>query len=112
MYRLTATELADEPFEGRVRVELTATPEVERRRELYPAGSVRIPTDQPSGDLAVLHPDGYIEVKDRAKDVIISGGENISSLEVEETLYRQRLIDERLDREARKEEREHQETHR
>jgi fatty-acyl-CoA synthase len=41
-----------------------------------------------SGDLAVRHPDGYIEVKDRAKDVIISGGENVSSLEVEETLYR------------------------
>ena len=41
-----------------------------------------------SGDLAVRHPDGYIEVKDRAKDVIISGGENISSLEVEEVLYR------------------------
>ncbi len=41
-----------------------------------------------SGDLAVLHPDGYIEVKDRSKDIIISGGENISSLEVEETLYR------------------------
>jgi len=41
-----------------------------------------------SGDLAVRHPDGYIEVKDRAKDIIISGGENISSLEVEEALYR------------------------
>ena len=41
-----------------------------------------------TGDLAVLHPDGYIEVKDRSKDVIISGGENISSLEVEEVLYR------------------------
>jgi fatty-acyl-CoA synthase len=41
-----------------------------------------------TGDLAVLHADGYVEVKDRAKDVIISGGENISSLEVEETLYR------------------------
>ena len=41
-----------------------------------------------SGDLAVMHPDGYIEVKDRSKDVIISGGENISSLEVEEALYR------------------------
>lgn len=41
-----------------------------------------------SGDLAVRHPDGYIEVKDRAKDVIISGGENISSLEIEDTLYR------------------------
>ncbi len=41
-----------------------------------------------TGDLAVRHPDGYIEVKDRAKDIIISGGENISSLEVEETLYK------------------------
>jgi fatty-acyl-CoA synthase len=41
-----------------------------------------------TGDLGVVHPDGYIEVKDRAKDIIISGGENISSLEVEEVLYR------------------------
>ncbi len=41
-----------------------------------------------TGDLGVRHPDGYIEVKDRSKDVIISGGENISSLEVEEVLYR------------------------
>ncbi len=41
-----------------------------------------------TGDLAVLHPDGYVEIKDRSKDVIISGGENISSLEVEECLYR------------------------
>jgi fatty-acyl-CoA synthase len=41
-----------------------------------------------TGDLAVLHPDGYIEVKDRSKDIIISGGENISSLEIEEALYR------------------------
>jgi fatty-acyl-CoA synthase len=41
-----------------------------------------------SGDLAVWHADGYIEVKDRSKDIIISGGENISSLEVEEVLYR------------------------
>ena len=41
-----------------------------------------------TGDLAVWHPDGYIEVKDRSKDIIISGGENISSLEVEECLYR------------------------
>jgi fatty-acyl-CoA synthase len=40
-----------------------------------------------TGDLAVWHPDGYIEIKDRSKDVIISGGENISSLEVEEVLY-------------------------
>lgn len=41
-----------------------------------------------SGDLAVCHPDGYAKITDRAKDVIISGGENISSLEVEEALYR------------------------
>lgn len=41
-----------------------------------------------TGDLAVRHPDGYVEVKDRAKDVIISGGENVSSLEVEELLYK------------------------
>ncbi len=41
-----------------------------------------------SGDLAVWHADGYIEVKDRSKDIIISGGENISSLEVEEVLYK------------------------
>ena len=41
-----------------------------------------------TGDLAVMHPDGYAEVKDRAKDIIISGGENISSLEIEEVLYK------------------------
>ncbi|HTQ32945.1 MAG TPA: acyl-CoA synthetase [Stellaceae bacterium] len=41
-----------------------------------------------TGDLAVMHPDGYVEVKDRSKDIIISGGENISSIEVEEVLYR------------------------
>jgi fatty-acyl-CoA synthase len=45
-----------------------------------------------TGDLAVLHPDGYAEVKDRSKDIIISGGENISSLEVEEVLYRHPLV--------------------
>jgi fatty-acyl-CoA synthase len=41
-----------------------------------------------SGDLAVLQPDGYIKIRDRSKDVIISGGENISSLEVEDVIYR------------------------
>jgi fatty-acyl-CoA synthase len=41
-----------------------------------------------TGDLAVRHPDGYVEIKDRSKDIIISGGENISSIEVEEALYR------------------------
>ena len=41
-----------------------------------------------SGDLAVVYPDGYLKIKDRSKDVIISGGENISSIEVEDILYR------------------------
>jgi len=41
-----------------------------------------------SGDLGVMHADGYLQVKDRSKDIIISGGENISSIEVEDTLYR------------------------
>ena len=41
-----------------------------------------------SGDLAVMHPDGYIQIKDRSKDIIISGGENISSIEVEDVLYK------------------------
>lgn len=41
-----------------------------------------------SGDLGVWHPDGYIQLKDRSKDIIISGGENISSIEVESTLYK------------------------
>jgi fatty-acyl-CoA synthase len=41
-----------------------------------------------SGDLGVMHPDGYIELKDRSKDIIISGGENISTIEVEDVLYR------------------------
>ncbi len=41
-----------------------------------------------TGDLGVMHPDGYIEIKDRSKDIIISGGENISSIEIESALYR------------------------
>jgi fatty-acyl-CoA synthase len=45
-----------------------------------------------TGDLAVMHKDGYIEVKDRSKDIIISGGENISSIEVEEVLYRHPMV--------------------
>ncbi|WOH07343.1 hypothetical protein DCAR_0726773 [Daucus carota subsp. sativus] len=45
-----------------------------------------------SGDLAVKHPDGYIEIKDRSKDIIISGGENISSVEVENFLYQHPAI--------------------
>jgi len=45
-----------------------------------------------SGDLGVMHPDGYIQLKDRSKDIIISGGENISSIEVEEALYKHPAI--------------------
>ena len=45
-----------------------------------------------TGDLAVWHPDGYIEIKDRSKDIIISGGENISSIELEDTLFKHPLI--------------------
>ena len=41
-----------------------------------------------TGDLAVIHPDGYVQIKDRSKDIIISGGENISTIEVEDVLYR------------------------
>jgi fatty-acyl-CoA synthase len=41
-----------------------------------------------SGDLAVMHPDGYVEIKDRDKDIIISGGENISSVEIENVIFR------------------------
>ncbi|MFQ5785723.1 MAG: acyl-CoA synthetase, partial [Alphaproteobacteria bacterium] len=41
-----------------------------------------------TGDLGVMHPDGYIELKDRSKDIIISGGENISTIEIEGVLYR------------------------
>jgi fatty-acyl-CoA synthase len=47
-----------------------------------------------SGDAAVVHPDGYIEIRDRLKDVIISGGENISSVEVEATLLRHEAVQE------------------
>jgi len=45
-----------------------------------------------SGDIAVMHPDGYIELRDRSKDIIISGGENISSIEVEQALYRHKHV--------------------
>ena len=47
-----------------------------------------------SGDLAVVHPDGYIEIRDRIKDVIISGGENISSVEIESVMLRHPSVQE------------------
>jgi fatty-acyl-CoA synthase len=46
-----------------------------------------------SGDLGVIYPDGYIQLKDRSKDIIISGGENISSIEVEDALYKHHAVD-------------------
>ena len=54
----------------------------EATREAFAGGWFR------SGDLGVVHPDGYVQLKDRRKDIIISGGENISSIEIEEALYR------------------------
>jgi len=45
-----------------------------------------------TGDLAVVYPDGYAKIKDRSKDIIISGGENISTIEVEDVLYRHRAV--------------------
>ncbi len=54
MYRLTAATIADAPYEGRVRAELASAPAVERRRQLFAPGSVRVPTGQPLGELAVL----------------------------------------------------------
>jgi fatty-acyl-CoA synthase len=45
-----------------------------------------------SGDLGVIHPDGYVQLKDRSKDIIISGGENISSIEVEDALYKHQAV--------------------
>jgi fatty-acyl-CoA synthase len=45
-----------------------------------------------TGDLGVMHPDGYIQLKDRSKDIIISGGENISSIEVEDVLYKHAAV--------------------
>jgi fatty-acyl-CoA synthase len=47
-----------------------------------------------SGDAAIVHPDGYVEIRDRIKDIIISGGENISSIEVEGALLRHPAIQE------------------
>jgi len=47
-----------------------------------------------TGDVAVMHPDGYLEIKDRSKDIIITGGENVSSVEVESVLYSHPTVDE------------------
>jgi len=49
----------------------------------FPGPFLDLSWSLPVGDLAVVHPSGYLEIKDRAKDIIISGGENISTVEVE-----------------------------
>ncbi|EYU40702.1 hypothetical protein MIMGU_mgv11b016150mg [Erythranthe guttata] len=47
-----------------------------------------------TGDVGVMHPDGYLEIKDRSKDIIITGGENVSSVEVESVLYSNPAVNE------------------
>lgn len=77
--------------------------EIEIRGNLVMSGYLKNPeaTDEAlgsgwfaSGDLAVRHPDGYIQIRDRAKDIIISGGENISSVEIENALYKHPAVGE------------------
>ena len=62
-----------------------------------PAGTAKCMTENGwffTGDVGVMHPDGYLEIKDRSKDVIISGGENLSSVEVESVLYSNPAVNE------------------
>ena len=77
--------------------------EIEIRGNLVMTGYLKNPeaTDEAlaggwfrSGDLAVRHPDGYVQIRDRAKDIIISGGENISSVEIENALYKHPAVGE------------------
>jgi len=83
--------MADVPADGSTLGELVLRSNTVMKGYLKNPGATRTAFEQGwfhTGDLAVMHPDGYVEVKDRSKDIIISGGENISSLEVEEVLYR------------------------
>ena len=88
--RVLDDELREVPHDGRTVGEICG------RGHVFMTGYYRQPEETEkafaggwfhSGDLAVVHPDGYIEIVDRKKDVIISGGENISSVEVEGALY-------------------------
>ena len=94
---LAGTMVADPTTMAPVPADATTLGEIMLRGNTVMKGYLKNPTATAAafhgdwyhtGDLAVLHPDGYAEVKDRAKDIIISGGENISSLEIEEALYR------------------------
>ena len=87
--RVVDDAMADVPDDGRTMGEIVV------RSNTVTAGYLNAPeaTEQAlaggwfhTGDLAVMHPDGYLEIKDRSKDIIISGGENVSSIEVENTL--------------------------
>src|SRR4029450_6190054 len=89
--RVVDEDMCEVPADGR------AVGEVVMRGKLVMAGYYRDPEATArafrggwfhSGDMAVMHPDGYIEIRDRSKDIIISGGENISSIEVENTLFK------------------------
>jgi fatty-acyl-CoA synthase len=83
--------MADQPADGAILGELVLRSNTLMKGYLKnPAATAQAFADGwfHTGDLAVMHADGYAEIKDRAKDIIISGGENISSLEIEEVLYR------------------------
>jgi fatty-acyl-CoA synthase len=83
--------MTDVPADGRTLGELVLRSNTLMKGYLKNPAATEIAFEQSwlhTGDLAVRHPDGYVEIKDRAKDIIISGGENISSLEVEDALYR------------------------
>jgi fatty-acyl-CoA synthase len=94
---LEALTVADPATLAPVPADATTMGEVVMRGNVVMKGYLKNPkaTDEAfaggwfrTGDLGVLHPDGYIELKDRSKDIIISGGENISTIEVEGVLYR------------------------
>ncbi len=86
-----AMSLAPVPWDGKTQGEIMM------RGNIVMKGYLKNPTTTAlafaggwfhSGDIAVCHPDGYVQIKDRSKDIIISGGENISSLEIEDVLFR------------------------
>jgi fatty-acyl-CoA synthase len=83
--------MADVPADGRTMGELVLRSNTVMKGYLKNAAATEAAFEHGwfhTGDLAVRHPDAYVEIKDRSKDIIISGGENISSLEVEDALYR------------------------